>query len=530
MKRKVGSHDDIDKRPVKRREQESSPSTGFVNEQQQTQPQQPPSPLSEYLGKEASKCKRTANAPSFSESTFLEDRIWKWIERIPDEVHELEDMSQPPSKRSRSISTDRGRTRSVSSDASTSSRDAKSSAYKDVNYVAILGQKGCFMQPSMAGPITEDAELCERLLRQPNEIPTGTLFEDEYVDHFHNTLRNRSEARLLVDFHPLLMPSAENIYIQGSEELKHVIDGYNDPWLKTEPIHGPKPQPDHAWGLKWSAFSEPQRRKLGIEPDKKSVYAVRDDMYFPYLTAEIKCGNQALEFADRQNMHSMCIALRAVVSLARAAQCLDQVHRRILGFSISHELEDLRIYAYYPEISEGKIEYFRWSVKQFNIWSNDEKWACYRFVENVNCEFLPIHINRLNHFLEKIIDPQDIPFEGNDDQDYGSQESRIGSRERSAYSRAPSSQYRGHAELRSMIHNLQQQLEEQRAEQRAREEKLLAQMEEREEKLLTQMEEQRAEQKAREEKLLTQMEQQKAREEKLLDQLFTRLEHNEKPI
>ncbi|EED22523.1 hypothetical protein TSTA_060200 [Talaromyces stipitatus ATCC 10500] len=83
---------------------------------------------------------------------------------------------------------------------------------------------------------------------------------------------------------------------------------------------------------------------------------------------------------------------------------------------------------------------------------------------------------------------------------YDSQESGIGSRERSAYSRAPSSQYRGHAELRSMIHNLQQQLEEQRAEQ-----------------------------KARQEKRLTQMEQQKAREEKLLDQLFMRLEHSEKP-
>jgi hypothetical protein len=54
MKRKVGPDDDSDEWPVKRRQQESSPSTGFVNEQQQTQPQQPPSPFSEYLGKEAS--------------------------------------------------------------------------------------------------------------------------------------------------------------------------------------------------------------------------------------------------------------------------------------------------------------------------------------------------------------------------------------------------------------------------------------------------------------------------------------------
>ena len=36
---------------------------------------------------------------------------------------------------------------------------------------------------------------------------------------------------------------------------------------------------------------------------------MQDDMYFPYLTAEIKCGNQALEFADRLNLHIMCIEL-----------------------------------------------------------------------------------------------------------------------------------------------------------------------------------------------------------------------------
>lgn len=38
MKRKVGLHDDSDKWPVKRRQQESSTSTGFVNEQQHVPP------------------------------------------------------------------------------------------------------------------------------------------------------------------------------------------------------------------------------------------------------------------------------------------------------------------------------------------------------------------------------------------------------------------------------------------------------------------------------------------------------------
>lgn len=96
------------------------------------------------------------------------------------------------------------------------------------------------MRQSSAGPMPEDIALCERLLSHPIQPPTGTLLEDEYVTGFHDALQNRSEARLLVDLHPLIMPSAENQYIQGNQSLKDVIDGYNDPWLKTEPIYGPK--------------------------------------------------------------------------------------------------------------------------------------------------------------------------------------------------------------------------------------------------------------------------------------------------
>lgn len=384
----------------------------------------------------------------------------------------------------------------------------------------MLETKGCFMYPSTAGPIPEDITLCERLLRQPIETPDGTLFDDEFIQPFHNTLRNRSESRLLVDLHPLLIPSAENLFIRGREEMRHVIDGYNDPWLKTEPIYGPKPQPDHARGLKWSIFSI-HRDKLGLDPNQQSLYAVREEMYFPYLTAEIKCGNQALEYADRQNMHSMCIALRAVVTLARAAGCLDTVHRRLLGFSISHELDGARIYGYYPEIDQDRVQYYRWTVKRFDIWTQEDKWLCYRFVENLDREFLPVHIDRLMRLLDEIPDPHSISVEMSQDSDIGSPVSRIGSQERSAYSRAASSQNRGlQAELRSMIQSLQQQLEE----QKSREERLSAEQKAREEKLLAQMEQQRIEQKAREEKLLAQMEEQKVREEKLLNQLFALLE------
>ncbi|EED11653.1 conserved hypothetical protein [Talaromyces stipitatus ATCC 10500] len=492
MKRTIASdsYDDVGERPAKKLRRRDSSSTVAVpsNKEQEQITTQPLSPLSYNKINEQERGQSAIVHPSKPINKA-------WIPAPSEQFNEVDVMSQPASKRSRSqsTSTDRGRPRSVS--------------------------------PTGSGKLCDDSR-DKRLLYAPFprrsdfrsesvEIPRG-LFDDEFIEDFHNTLRNRSEARLLVDLHPLLMPSAENLFIQGKDELKNVIDGYNDPWLKTEPIYGPKPQPDHARGLRWSTFSDNQRRKLGIKPGEKSLYAVREDMYFPYLTAEIKCGNQALEFADRQNMHSMCIALRAVVSLAEAAGRLGEVNRRLLGFSISHELEGVRIYGHYPEIGEDGIKYYRWLVKQFNIWADGDKWQCLRFVENLDRDFLPIHTGRLMRFLEEVPDPQELPFE-------------LESQERSSYSRAPSAQNRVlQPELRSMIQTLQQQLEEQKfqqeqlsADQKAREEKLLAQLEQQREEQKTREAEQKAreaEQKAREEKLLAQLEQQQERLFKLLEQ------------
>lgn len=203
------------------------------------------------------------------------------------------------------------------------------------------------------------------------------------------------------------MPSAENQFIRGTQSLRDVIDGYNDPWLKTEPIYGRKPQPDHARVLKWSVFTESQRRKLGIRPDEKSPYTAREDMYFPYLTAEVKYGNQALEIADRQNMHSMCIALRAVVSLCQAAGCAEEVQG---GFSDFRSLMSSTAFVYTVTILISKeTKCFSTGGLLRNPTSGLQRTdgRAIRFVENVDREFLRIHTDRLTRSLGRVPDPED---------------------------------------------------------------------------------------------------------------------------
>ncbi|KAL7938216.1 hypothetical protein V8C35DRAFT_291252 [Trichoderma chlorosporum] len=436
-------------------------------------------------------------APQSTTVSERETEIFKWI---PPPSEDFEAMSEPAPKRSRPTlaASELGELYSDGSNipgTDATSQDNESNEYKASGYVIWLEANGGFMHPSKEGPISDDVAFCQRLLESSADTPSGTLFDDKFIGSFLNTLHNRSEARLLADLHPLLMPSAENLFIQGKEELKYVIDDYNDPWLTTEPFYGPIPQPVHAQGLKWSMFSESQRRKLGEKSGEKSLYAMRHEMYFPYLTAEIKSDNQPFEVADRQNMHSMCVALRAVASLAQAAGRLQEVHRRVLGFSISHQSTGVRIYGYYPEVVGDKVKYYRWPVRSIHLWTQADKWACYRFVEKVNSDFLPIHAKRIVDFLEQIVDPQDVPFElGVGDGVHN------GSQELPRYTRAPSSQSQSlQPELRNMILELQKQLEEQKAQM----EQQRVEQKEREEKLLDQLEQQRIEQKEREEKLLT---------------------------
>lgn len=70
-------------------------------------------------------------------------------------------------------------------------------------------------------------------------------------------------------------------------------------------------------------------------------------MYFLFLTCEVKCGDQGLNVADRQNMHSASVAVRGIVDLYRRLNRQKELYRIILAFSISHDNQAERIYGHF---------------------------------------------------------------------------------------------------------------------------------------------------------------------------------------
>jgi hypothetical protein len=412
--------------------------------------------------------KRSRRRPrKLSQTDDHPSSVDEWLSNVPET---FEDMSQPPSKRSRSTDTLRRRLSQSSNDdtETTVSRDAKYSVYKDVNYPMVLETKNSYMRASPTGLIDQDRKLCDMLLHENQSIPQNSMFDADKFEGFCSHLRGRSEARVYLHLHPLLVPSPENLFVCGHKNLEYLIEGYNDRWVKAIPFYGKRPQPDHTVGLKWLAFTESQRRKLDIDLTSNSYYMAREDIYFPFLTTEVKCGKSVLDLADRANTNSMTIAVRGVVELFRKIGRPMDVHRRALGFSISYDENVVRLYAHYPEIDGDKTSFWRYTIEDFTLRHHDgeNKWTCYTFTRNIYEKFVPVYLKVLQRAIDQLPDPLEASFESAitaTDEESALSSQEIPSSQESEF-RKPR-QTRGlNAELRTMIQNLQKQLEKQREE------------------------------------------------------------------
>lgn len=205
-----------------------------------------------------------------------------------------------------------------------------------------------------------------------------------------------------------------------------------------------------------------------ISNPPRSLTTAREEIYFPFLTSEVKCGKQGLDLADRPNTHSMTIALRGIVDIYRKANRSSEVHRRALGFSISHDDNSARICAHYPEINGDNTTYWCDRIKELNFGDEKgkERWKCYQFTLNV-CQYfaLPL-LERLKTVIDQLPDPDSQRLEPStsfDDVSFlSSQDDTSAPESQDESLRKPRRAGGLNPELRTMIQSLQRQLEQQR--------------------------------------------------------------------
>lgn len=301
-------------------------------------------------------------------------------------------------------------------------REEKSAPYQDPRYRSLLEVKGSFMGKYIGrneeGPKAESKKECKSLLEAEQAIPDHSLFQDDFFEETCEMIQDRNEAKVIQDIARLIVPSAQSLAVQGTNQLRCLIESVNEGWNNSIPVTKTRPQPDYSVGFKRCAFTEDQLKKL--EPFvgdlfDTSFFMGTWYMYFPFFSSEVKCGAAALDVADRQNAHSMTLAVRGVVELFRLVKRDHELHREILAFSISHDNESVRIYGHYPVIEGKKTTFYRHPIHKFSFTTLDgkDKWTAYKFTKNVYDTWMPTHFKRLCSAIDAI--PPDIHFEISED-------------------------------------------------------------------------------------------------------------------
>lgn len=295
-------------------------------------------------------------------------------------------------------------------------RENKSSVYMTAAYDTILATKGSYMSRTSLKITDTSKNICRSLLDTAQTVPQDTLFRDDLFDETCNSVEGRNEAMVVRHISPLICPSPLALRIYDVKNLECLTESVNEGWNSAISVVYSRPQPDYSVGFGRSAFTDEQLEILKpfvgeIASLYTSYFLGTWRMYFPFLTCEVKCGAAALDVADRQNAHSMTIAVRAVVELFKYVKREKELDREILAFSISHDHRTVRIYGHYALIEKDKITYYRHPIHTFDFTALDgkEKWTAYKFTMNVYDVWMPKHLKRICSAVDDL--PSDSNFE-----------------------------------------------------------------------------------------------------------------------
>lgn len=333
-------------------------------------------------------------------------------------------------------------------------RHRRDALYDDPQCAGFLENCDCFMDDhpkSKQGPDDAEKKACEKLLTTDCKLPSGTVFESDSFKYICQAVKEKSEPSMMHLLGDLIVPQAD-IAIRrmngfGSDQLK---DSMCEAWKRSIPLDDqsarlpyrnaqrlpsmgftlPLPQPDHTVGFSSSVLVEDQEEKLirylsrmddedQVPRDERSHVSVLKNMWFPFLTAEVKCQALDMKKAERQNAHNMAVSMRGIVELFRRVdpQKPKELDRQVLGFSISQNREKVHIHAHYPVVDGSTdpnndeqllVTYHAYRIRNIK-WTNDAtKWRPYKFVMAVYKDWMPGHLKRLQSAIDALTDASEI--------------------------------------------------------------------------------------------------------------------------
>jgi hypothetical protein len=263
---------------------------------------------------------------------------------------------------------------------------------------------------------TKSPDLCDEFLRETRKIVKSSIFNSREFSKVLDRVRNRTEARVQRDITPWVVPSVETLFFRGEHRLDWIGEELDAEWIRCTTMGSTRPKPDYTAGLLSSAFTDEEIKKLENYANPDNPFRFTPELSFPFLICEAKTGERGLNEADRQNIHSASIAVRAVLALYQEAFDQIEPHRvhelygQVLVFTISHDNDRVFLYGHVaiadPGLSGG-LKFYRYPIALFSLTTKGgaDRLKAYNFVCNVYERYAPAHRKRIKDAVARLPTP-----------------------------------------------------------------------------------------------------------------------------
>ena len=297
----------------------------------------------------------------------------------------------------------------------TSSKKRKTKSTHRSSSLKRMAGHGVFMENSKL--IQKDSKsLCKEYLKGDRTTVKSSVFTAEEFSKVLERVRNSNEARITRDVTPWIVPSAEVLCFCDELKLDYIGDELNAEWIRCATMGGKKPKPDYIAGLLQAAFTEEEINKLENYARPDRPFRFTPELSFPFLMCEAKTGEVGLNEADRQNIHSASIAVRAIVVLYQEAfghiapHRVRELYGKVLAFTVSHDNDRVLLYGHFAVAKPnfpGELEFYRYPIDLFSLTIRDgaDRYRAYNFVWNVYEKFAPDHRKRIKDAVANLPSP-----------------------------------------------------------------------------------------------------------------------------
>lgn len=275
----------------------------------------------------------------------------------------------------------------------------KSSSVHRSDHLRRLVEHGVYMR---ASALTQKSskDLCRGFLtgdRIPGQYP---CYPPEQIPNVLDRIQSLNEGRLQRDITPWVVPSAENLCFSGEEVPNYIGEEIQAEWTRCATMGSTRPKPDYTAGLLTSAFTNDEIEKLQNYASIERPFFFTPNLCYPFLICEAKTGLVGMDKADRQNIHSASVAVRAIIELYKAAfgttnpDRVKDLYGKVLVFSVSHNNMQVNLYDHYAVLSDDSsklLKFYRYDIAMLGLTMDDgaERFKAYNFVRNVYEKFAP---------------------------------------------------------------------------------------------------------------------------------------------